>query len=199
MVCYPNLLLQNQRYIKPALRQIISTPQASFLVRSDVGECMPNNWHYHPEIELLYIKRSTGTWLVGDYTGPFQSGDMLMIGANLPHCFRHQYNHLVKDDEAAGETICVKFEPEIFGHQFLNLPETQHIKALLLKCNHGLQLTGKLKTELAVMVEQCVVATPGKNWYTFSPPWMKLQKAKNTFRSPQKVLCSAPLIPIKKK
>ena len=43
------------------LRQITATPEYSFLVRKDVGGNMINNWHYHPEIELLFIQRSVGT------------------------------------------------------------------------------------------------------------------------------------------
>lgn len=123
---------------------------------------MLNNWHYHPEIELIYIKRSAGTWLVGDHIGPFQSGDMLLIGANLPHCFRHEYDHIIKRDEAAGEAICVKFEPGIFGNQFFNMPEAKEIKELLLKCNYGLKLIGKTKNSLSGTLNKMLVATPGK-------------------------------------
>ena len=72
--------------MKPVLRQITSTSESSFLVRKDVGEDMLNNWHYHPEIELLFMKRSSGTWLIGDHIGHFQSGDIVLLGANLPHC-----------------------------------------------------------------------------------------------------------------
>ena len=76
--------------MKPVLRQTTATPANSFIVRRDVGDNMRNNWHYHPEIELLYIKRSCGTWLIGDHIGHFQSGDIIMIGPNVPHCFRHE-------------------------------------------------------------------------------------------------------------
>ncbi|MBC7888430.1 MAG: helix-turn-helix transcriptional regulator [Ferruginibacter sp.] len=148
--------------MKPELRQITSTPQSSFLVRMDVGDRMLNNWHYHSEVELLFIKRSAGTWIVGDHIGPFQSGDMLLIGANLPHCFRHEYDHIFKGDENPGETICIKFEPGIFGSQFFNLPETEQIKELLLKCNYGLKLIGKTKKHLSAMIDKMLVASPGK-------------------------------------
>ena len=95
------------KHMKPALRQITATPQSSFLVRKDVGASMLNNWHYHPEIELLFIKRSSGTWLIGDHIGHYQNGDMVLIGANLPHCFRHEYNHLTRNGKATGESICI--------------------------------------------------------------------------------------------
>ncbi len=148
--------------MKPELRQITSSPQSSFLVRRDVGERMLNNWHYHPEIELLFIKRSSGTWLVGDHIGPFKSGDMLLIGANLPHCFRHEYGHIIKSGKAAGEAICVKFVPAIFGNPFLNMPEAKQIKDLLTKCDRGLKLIGKTKNSLSATINKMLVAPSGK-------------------------------------
>ncbi len=148
--------------MKPELRQITSTPQQSFLFRKDVGSQMVNNWHYHPEIELLYIKRSAGTWLIGDHIGPFQSGDMVLLGSNLPHCFRHEYDQIVKRDDKAGETICIKFMPGIFGNHFINLPEIKMLYELLLNCNHGLKLTGKTKESIALMIDKMPDITPGK-------------------------------------
>ncbi len=148
--------------MKPALRQITATPQSSFLVRKDVGSSMLNNWHYHPEIELLFIRRSSGTWLIGDHIGHFKNGDLVLIGPNLPHCFRHEYNYLTRKGKAAGETICVKFVPGIFGSNFLNIPEIKAIKNLLSYCNCGLQLTGKTKISLPATIEKMLAATPGK-------------------------------------
>ena len=147
--------------MKPQLRQITSTPQASFLVRKDVGEKMLNNWHYHPEIELLYLRKSAGTWMVGDHIGPFQTGDMVLLGANLPHCFKHEYDP-VKKYEKNGEAICVKFVPDIFGSQFLDMPEAKKIKELLVQCNCGFKLMGKTKANLSQTIQQMLVAAPGK-------------------------------------
>jgi len=146
--------------MKPVLRQITATPSWSFLVRKDKGKYMLNNWHYHPEIELLFMKKSSGTWLIGDHIGHYQSGDVVMIGANLPHCFRHEADYTLQ--ETSGEAICVKFVPEIFGSFFLNLPEAKQIKELLAKCNYGLKLTGKIRDRVALVIEKMLTQTPGK-------------------------------------
>ncbi|MEO5889963.1 MAG: AraC family transcriptional regulator [Ferruginibacter sp.] len=148
--------------MKPELRQITSTPQSSFLVRKDVGERMQNNWHYHPEIELLFLKESAGTWMVGDHIGPFQNGDMVLIGPNLPHCFQHEYDQADNKSKPGGEAICVKFVPGIFGSQFFNMPETKQIKELLSKCNCGLKLIGKTRKSLSALFDKILSASPGK-------------------------------------
>jgi len=147
--------------MKPVLRQITATPSYSFMVRKDTGKYMVNSWHYHPEIELLFIGKSSGTWLIGDHIGHFQPGDVVMIGSGLPHCFRHEPGY-VSGNEASGETICVKFAPEIFGNAFWNLPEATHIKNLLIKCGCGIKLTGKTRARVAAMIEKMLTATSGK-------------------------------------
>ncbi|MFT3932183.1 MAG: AraC family transcriptional regulator [Chitinophagaceae bacterium] len=147
--------------MKPVLRQALSTPSSSFTVRKDIGKQMINSWHYHPEIEFLFIKKSSGTWLIGDYIGHFRSGDVIMLGANLPHCFRHEQQYIGADDEK-GETICIKFAPEIFGDSFLSLPEARPIKEILGKCVHGLKLKGSLKERSGELIEQMSAANPGK-------------------------------------
>ncbi|MDF2193508.1 AraC family transcriptional regulator [Paraflavitalea sp. CAU 1676] len=148
--------------MKPVLRQITATPDHSFLVRKDTGSEMVNNWHYHPEVELLYIKRSSGTWMIGDHIGHFNSGDVVMIGSLLPHCFRHEYDYVLQKEEAAGESICVKFMPESLGEPFLSLPETKVIRDLLARSNNGLRISGKTKQHIGAMIDKMVAATPAR-------------------------------------
>ncbi|CAN5790116.1 AraC family transcriptional regulator [soil metagenome] len=147
--------------MKPILRQITATPAYSFLVRSDKGEYMVNNWHYHPEIELLFMKKSAGSWLIGDHIEYYKIGDVVIIGANLPHTFRHEEMYTTGGAKA-GEAICVKFLPEIFGSVFLNLPEAKQIKELLIKCSCGIKLTGKIRDRVAAAIEKMLTFTPGK-------------------------------------
>ncbi|MCW3116287.1 MAG: AraC family transcriptional regulator [Chitinophagaceae bacterium] len=148
--------------MKAVLRQITSTPDHSFLIRKDARENMVNNWHYHPEIELLFIKKSSGTWLIGDHIGHFQSGDVVLIGPDLPHCFRHEKKYTAKKSKIAGETICIKFLPEIFGSPFLNMPEAKGIKELLSKSSCGLRLTGKTKMLISKTIDKIADASPGR-------------------------------------
>jgi AraC-like DNA-binding protein len=148
--------------MKPVLRQITDMPEHSFLVRKDIGSQMMNNWHYHPELEILYIKKSSGTWMIGDHIGHFNSGDVVMIGANLPHCFRHEYDYVLQTAVEAGESICIKFKADMLGQPFLALPEAREIKELFKRCSCGLKLTGKTRQHIARIVEKTYDATPGR-------------------------------------
>ena len=41
-------------------------------------------WHFHEELELVYILQSSGTRFVGDSIEKFQEGEVILIGKNVP-------------------------------------------------------------------------------------------------------------------
>ncbi|WP_431209868.1 cupin domain-containing protein [Puia sp. P3] len=42
-------------------------------------------FHFHPELELVLIKEGSGRRIIGNRVDRFENGDMVFIGANLPH------------------------------------------------------------------------------------------------------------------
>ncbi|PUZ29975.1 hypothetical protein GA0116948_11544 [Chitinophaga costaii] len=78
--------------MKAILKKVIPTPENSLNVHKDVGPEMPSAWHYHPEQELLLIKKSAGTCLIGDFVSSFKAGDVYIFGVNLPHTFAMKTN-----------------------------------------------------------------------------------------------------------
>lgn len=140
--------------MKPTLRKAIPEAESSFVVRKDIGPKMKNNWHYHAECELLYIKKSLGTWLIGDYKGNFQSGDIILLGSGTPHSYRHVDKYIREEESEQGEAFVTLFSPEIFGESFLNLPESKEIKSLLELSKRGLKIQGKSKENIGMMMEE---------------------------------------------
>jgi AraC-like DNA-binding protein len=55
-----------------------------FWVRSDY---FGFHWHYHPEIEICYVKNGFGQRLIGESIERFAKGDLAIVGSNLPHCW----------------------------------------------------------------------------------------------------------------
>ncbi len=55
-----------------------------------MGPAADDRWHIHEEIELAHVKKGSGTLLVGDKEEMFHSGDVVLVGAGLPHCRRFE-------------------------------------------------------------------------------------------------------------
>lgn len=148
--------------MKPTLRKAVPAPESSFVVRKDVGRKMKNNWHYHAECELLFIKRSSGIWLVGDYKDTFESGDVILLGSGIPHSFRHENKYITEGESEPGEALVTLFSPEIFGEYFLSLPESKEIKNILELSKRGLKMKGTTMKNIGLIMEEILQAEKGR-------------------------------------
>lgn len=90
-------------------------------------------YHYHPEIEIVFIAESNGTRLVGNHIGSFQSGELYVLGANLPHVFR---NTIPPDRGAEAEVLHFLRVPEPGFME--SMPEARAFVLLLERSKFGL-------------------------------------------------------------
>ena len=121
------------------------TENESFLVR---GYDLPRfavPWHFHPEIELALILEGSGDRCVGDHLEPFEAGDLVLIGPNLPH-----YWHSLATPEAPAKgrgrarAIVVQLREDSLGKRFFDLPETEAWLRLLEHSRQGLFFGGQV-------------------------------------------------------
>jgi AraC-like DNA-binding protein len=117
-----------------------------------------NDFHYHPELELVYIIEGKASFLIGDHFEQLQSGDMVMIGCNVPHMFKFErlayHNDLMKQGEIAIETqlLTLHLDPEVFGDSFMRLPENKLLNNLLKDALKGLVIKENCReSALAIM------------------------------------------------
>ncbi len=100
-------------------------------------------WHFHPEIEILYVVKSTGTSYIGDGINNFCEGEISIIGENTPHWWKSDpYYHQHKNNLNT-KALIIQFRKEVFGSNFLGLPEMRAIKTLIERSQRGIQFTGK--------------------------------------------------------
>jgi AraC-like DNA-binding protein len=148
--CHQNLLMP--KTVKPSCKHISWNTPYRANVKIDSGENLLNTWHYHPEIEIILLKRSQGTRIVGNSVETFGDNDLIIIGKNLPHAFLHEEKNVGKDNTP--ETTVIHFYENFLGNEFLNLPEFREINALLMKARLGLCITEKGKEQLIPLVEK---------------------------------------------
>lgn len=128
--------------MKPQLLKVPRGLQKSFSIRRDVVLYFYNRWHYHPELELVHIEQGSGTQFVGDNIQHFQSGDLILIGPNLPHYWRCDEKYFQGNSNLYAQATVLHFSASIFGEAFLELPENKGIYELLEKAKKGMKLNG---------------------------------------------------------
>src|SRR6478735_8538823 len=66
--------------------------------------------HFHTEYEIIYIKESTGTRIVGDNISKYEAGDILLIGSNLPHFLKSDDIYHSEDSNLRVKGTIIQFE-----------------------------------------------------------------------------------------
>ena len=135
---------------KPALEKISPAFGSSFSVKQYVQPMAIANepfWHYHPEIELVYVKGGNGKRHIGHHASYFRDGDLLLIGSNLPH-----YGFTDRFTRNQSETI-VQMKEDFLGDSFFKVPEMEAIQAMFEKAKAGMVFFGQTKQRLGARLE----------------------------------------------
>lgn len=91
---------------------------------------------------------------VGDSVKRFTSGDVLLIGSNLSHYWRFDDAYFEDDPKVRADVRVAHFCEEFWGSTFLSLPENKLIKSTLEKARLGMQITGKTRQAVSLLLEQ---------------------------------------------
>jgi AraC-like DNA-binding protein len=147
--------------VKPQLLTVPKSPQQSFSIRRDVVLYFYDRWHYHPELELVHIEQGSGTQFIGDNIQTFQSGDLLLIGSNLPHYWRCDEKYFQNNTQLYAQATVLHFSEQVLGEPFLNLPENRHILGLLNRAKWGMKLLGSENAEIKELLQNLLDQTGG--------------------------------------
>lgn len=112
-------------------------PHASFVAFERTDARFDFHWHYHPEFELTYIVDSQGQRLVGDHVARYRPGDLVFLGANLPHTWASEGPARRHGHRA----IVVQFRAEVVPSALRALSEFQAVAELLGRANRGLHFS----------------------------------------------------------
>ncbi|NMH28203.1 AraC family transcriptional regulator [Flavobacterium silvaticum] len=105
-------------------------------------------WHYHPEIELVFVNGGNGKRQIGSHVSYYTDGDLILIGSNLPHC------GFTSDTTGNIDETVIQMKPDFLGTQFLDLPETKNIRKLFHQAKGGIAYGPETRKKIGVKLTE---------------------------------------------
>lgn len=110
-------------------------------------------WHYHPEIELVYVEADAGIRHVGSHISSYTQSDLVFIGGNLPHL---NFDYRLRSDY---HQIVIQLRTNFMGDAISTSPEFAAINRLFKSAGLGIAFDGETK----MMVAEKLKALSGMN------------------------------------
>ena len=136
--------------LKPALEKVSPAFGSSFTFKQYADSCQNKLpfWHFHPELELVYVNGGSGKRHIGNRIAYFNDGDLIFIGSNLPH-----YGFTDRLTGNRKETV-VQMREDFLGPGFFNIPEMTQVQQLLERAKQGIAFHGYAKYNLGSRLEE---------------------------------------------
>ncbi len=119
--------------MKIEFEKVVSNSGSSFAILHKQAGRFRGTYHFHPEIEITAIERGRGIRLIGDDISPYQPGDFVIIGSNLPHRFTSD-----PDNTADSIARVIQFPANLLCDHLLKTPELALVRGLLADTDRGL-------------------------------------------------------------
>jgi len=105
-------------------------------------------WHFHPEIELVYVEAEKGIRHIGDHISTYEGSDLALIGSYIPHL---NFDYGVK---TTVETVVVQFRQYFYEDAFYKQPEMQMIFDLMERAKTGIAFYGETKQKAGALLKK---------------------------------------------
>ena len=137
---------------KPTLEKLTPSFGSSILVKQHVDQMDKNNayWHFHPELELVYVDKGQGKTHIGNHLSYFNNSQLILIGANLPH------NGFADRLTANGSETTVQFKQDFLGNDFIKIPEMQNVAALFDRAKKGIRFNIETKKVIGPKINSLI-------------------------------------------
>ncbi|MBB6462327.1 AraC family transcriptional regulator [Flammeovirga kamogawensis] len=130
------------------LEKKLAPTNKSFTIYRNQKPCLDEQWHFHKELELIYINKGNGLRFIGDHVAEFNEGELVLVGSNLPHLWKNSpeyYNNL----GLTTDSLILQFDPNFLGDTFLQMHESVSLRKLLSKAKNGIEFRNeKVKKEI---------------------------------------------------
>lgn len=135
--------------MKPILSKINSQTENLISVVERCESYFTNVFHFHKECELVYVTAGHGKRIIGNNIAHFSKGDIVFVGANLPHVWYNDKAYFEPDSKLKARSIVVYFPQEVFGNKFYHMEETRKLDNFFTRAKRGIHIYGETQKRVA--------------------------------------------------
>ena len=95
------------------------------------------------------MEAGSGQRVIGDSIRPIETGELSLLGANLPHVWHYQ-----SAGRSKVRATVIHFEDDFAGVDFLKQAEMREIRLLLARAVQGLLIRGKTQKQVTKLVQR---------------------------------------------
>lgn len=141
--------------LKAHFEQVRPLPENSFKVFLHEVHEFDAPWHYHPEYELTLILNSQGIRYVGNNMENFSEGDLVLLGPDLPHCWKNTGENLIP-----ARAIVIQWQEQFLGEGWTEKPEFNHIRRLMQLASQGTRFKQTVSVQALNMMQRLLHLPP---------------------------------------
>ncbi len=140
--------------VKPAFEKVSTSFGSSLLVKkhteTETKKKKTAFWHFHPEIELVYVNKGQGKRHIGNHLSYFNNSQLILLGSNLPH------NGFTDRLTSNGSETLIQFKPDFLGDKFFDAPEAHGIVQLFERGKKGILFKPETKKIVGPKIESLI-------------------------------------------
>lgn len=114
-------------------------------------------WHFHSEIEIVYVVKSYGMRFVADSLERFKDGDLVMVGSQVPHYWKNDDEFHQGSPNLKVNALVIQFSADFMDRSISSYPEFSHIRDLFSRAGFGIHysaaFTRSITTQLLKLVK----------------------------------------------
>lgn len=129
--------------MKPHYKPVQADSNLFTCVLQESREEFDYPWHFHPEYELTYIFTSHGDRYVGNSIENFYEHDLVLVGANLPHCWID-----TADEQQSVKAIVIYLKEAFLDQTWMQSHELESIRQLLKLSSRGIKFEKKVALKM---------------------------------------------------
>tara|TARA_R110002049_G_scaffold90686_2_gene227088 strand:- start:2685 stop:3554 length:870 start_codon:yes stop_codon:yes gene_type:complete len=142
--------------MKSPIRKSLISESKCLKIQETIAPYFDPNWHFHPEYQIAAVFEGTGTRFIGNDVSPFEPGDTVFTGVNLPHVWRNDEKYF-KYKNLNTRVVVLYFSLDFLGDSFFKKDEMAQVHKLLSNSNRGIEINGKTKVSVRKIMKEMLL------------------------------------------